>query len=130
MKDIVIISKDRKGLVAEISEFLGSSEINIDFINARSKQGIAEIRLTTSDNDRSLSILNEAGFKAVSDENILVRVDDAPGRLGRISRTLSENNIDIRGIAMIEQNQGFNIVSIITDNDAKTRQILKDVLVE
>jgi hypothetical protein len=126
----MIISKDRKGLVAEISELLGFSGINIDVINARSRQGLAEIRLTTSDNDRSLSVLNEAGFKAVSDENILVRVDDAPGRLGRISRTLSENNIDIRGIAMIEQNQGFNIVSIVTDDDAKTRQVLKDVLVD
>jgi hypothetical protein len=126
----MIISKDRKGLVTEISELLGLNEINIDSINARSEKGIAEIRLFTSDNDGALSVLNEAEFKAVSDENILVRVGDAPGTLGRISRTLSENNIDIRGISMIEQNQGFNIVSIITDNDAKTRQILKDVLVK
>ncbi len=130
MNDIMIISKDRKGLVAEITELLGLNKINIDTINARPENGIAEIRLSTSDNDQSLSILNEAGIKAVSDENILVRVDDAPGALGRISRTLSESNIDIRGISMLEQNNGFNIVSIITDNDAKTRQVLKDVLVD
>ncbi len=130
MNDIMIISKDRKGLVAEITELLGLNKININTINARSEKGIAEIKLSTSDNDRSLSVLNEAGVKAVSDENILVRVDDAPGALGRISRTLSESNIDIRGISMLEQNNGFNIVSIITDNDAKTRQVLKDVLVD
>lgn len=130
MNDIMIISKDRKGLVAEITELLGLNKININTINARSEQGIAEIRLSTSDNDSSLSILNESGVKAVSDENILVRVDDAPGALGRISRTLSESSIDIRGISMLEQNNGFNIVSIITDNDAKTRQVLKDVLVD
>ena len=130
MKDIMIISKDRKGLVAEITELLGYNKINIDSINARSEKGIAEIRLSTSDNDRSLSVLNAAEFKAVSDDNILVRVDDAPGTLGQISRTLSENNIDIRGISMIEQNQGFNIVSITTDDDANTRQVLKDVLMK
>ncbi len=130
MNNIMIISKDRKGLVAEITELLGFNKININTINARSEQGIAEIRLSTSDNDRSLSVLNEAGIKAVSDENILVRVDDAPGTLGQISRTLSKSSIDIRGISMLEQNHGFNIVSIITDNDATTRQVLKDILVD
>ena len=130
MNDIMIISKDRKGLVAEITELLGFNKININTINARSEQGFAEIRLSTSDNDSSLSVLNEAGVKAVSDDNILVRVDDAPGTLGRISRTLSESGIDIRGISMLEQNRGFNIVSIITDDDAKTRQVLKQILVD
>jgi hypothetical protein len=130
MKYIMIINKDRKGLVAEISELLGQNRINIDSIHAVSQDGFAGIRLFTPDNDRALSILNESGFKAVPDENILVRIEDTPGSLGRISRTLSENRIDIRGITMIEQNQGFNIVAIVTDQDARAREILKDVLVE
>lgn len=130
MKYIMIINKDRKGLVAEISELLGQQKININSINAHSEHGFAEIKLFTSDNDQSLSILNEGGFKAVSDGNILVRIDDKPGALGRIARTLSESDIDIRGISMIEQNQGSNIVSIVTDKDGKAREILKDVLLE
>lgn len=130
MKYIMVINKDRKGLVAEISELLGQHKINIDSINANSEGGFAQIRLLTPDNDRVLSILNESGLKAVSDENILVRIDDTPGALGRISRTLSENNIDIRAITMIEQNQGSNIVAIVTDQDEKARKILKDALVK
>jgi hypothetical protein len=130
MKYIMIINKDRKGLVAEISELLGQNRINIDSIHAVSQDGFAGIRLFTPDNDRALSILNESGFKAVPDENILVRIEDTPGSLGRISRTLSENRIDIRGITMIEQNQGFNIVAIVTDQDVRAREILTDVLVE
>jgi hypothetical protein len=130
MKYIMIINKDRKGLVAEISELLGQNEINIDSINARSEKGVAEIRLFTSDNYKALSILNESGLKAVSDENILVRINDKPGSLGRISRTLSENNIDIRGISMIEQNEGKNIVAIVTNKDDKARKILNNILVE
>lgn len=130
MKYIMIISKDRKGLVAEISELLGRNDINIDAINARSQCGFAEIRLFTSDNDASLSLLNESGFKAVPDENVLVRIDDRPGALARISRTLSENDIDIRAITMIEQNKGFNIVAIVTDNDARAREILDPALVK
>ena len=130
MKYIMVINKDCKGLVAEISELLGKHNINIDSINANSEQGFAEIRLFTPDNTMALSILNESGFKAVSDESILVRIQDTPGALGRISRTLSENDIDIRGITMIEQNQGSNIVAIVTDQDENARKILKDALVE
>ncbi len=130
MNYIMIINKDSKGLVAQISELLGKNNINIDSINARSQNGLAEIRLCTSDNDTALSILNESGVKAVPDENILVRVDDTPGALGRISRTLSENDIDIRAITMMEQNEGFNIVAIVTDRDDKARKILGDTLVK
>jgi hypothetical protein len=130
MKYIMIIHKDRKGLVTEISELLGQHNINIDQINANSETGFASIKLFTSDNDLALSILTEAEFKAVPDENILVRIDDVPGALGRISRTLSESNINIRGITMIEQNQGSNIVAIVTDQDVKARKILKEALVK
>ncbi len=130
MKYIMIIHKDRKGLVAEISELLGQNNINIDSINANSELGFAGIKLFTSDNDLALSVLTESGFKAVSDENILVRIDDKPGSLGRISRTLSESNIDIRGISMIEQNKGKNIVAIVTDRDAEARKILHNILVK
>ncbi len=59
-----------------------------------------------------------------------MKIEDVPGALGRISSTLSEHNINIRSITMIEQNQGSNIVAIVTDQDAKTRKILKDALVK
>ncbi len=130
MKYIMIINKDRKGLVAEISELLGKNTINIDSINAHSEKGVAEIRLFTSDNDMALSILNESGFKAVPDENILVRIDDKPGALAQVSRTLSESSIDIRAITMIEQSEGANIVAIVTDQDDKAREILSHALVK
>jgi len=130
MKYIMIINKDRKGLVAEISELLGQNNINIDSINAHSELGFALIKLFTSNNDKALSLLNESSFKAVSNENILVRIDDKPGALGLVSRTLSENDIDIRGITMIEQNKGFNIVAIVTDQDDKARKILGHTLVQ
>jgi len=130
MKYIMVINKDRKGLVAEISELMGQHKINIDSIHANSEGGFAEIRLFTPDNTMALSILNESGFKALPDENILVRIEDTPGALGRISRTLSENDIDIRAITMIEQNLGSNIVAIVTDQDERARTILKNSLVE
>lgn len=129
MKYIMIIAKDRKGLLTEISELMGQHGINIDSINAHSENGCAQIKLVTADNDTALSILNESGFKAVPNENILVMIKDTPGALGRISRTLTENDINIRAITMIEQNQGTNIVAIVTDEDERAREILSHAVV-
>ncbi|MCG8619757.1 MAG: hypothetical protein MI802_26335 [Desulfobacterales bacterium] len=130
MEYIRIITKDRKGLLTEISELVGQNDINIDSINALSGKGYAQIKLATANNDKALSVLNEAGFKGVPDDNILVGIKDTPGELGRISRQLSENDIDIRAITMIEQNEGTNIVAIVTDRDAKAKEILDDILVK
>ena len=130
MQYIMIIAKDRKGLLTEISELAGRHNINIDSINAHSENGCAQIKLITGDNDLALSILNESGFKAMPDENILVRIKDTPGELGRVSRQLTESDIDIRAITMIEQNEGTNIVAIVTDRDAKAKEVLKDILVK
>ena len=130
MEYIRIITKDRKGLLTEISELVGQNDINIDSINALSGKGYAQIKLATANNDKALSVLNEAGFKGVPDDNILVGIKDTPGELGRISRQLSENDIDIRAITMIEQNEGTNIVAIVTDRDAKAKEILDEILVK
>ncbi|MDA3789997.1 MAG: hypothetical protein PF503_16060 [Desulfobacula sp.] len=41
-----------------------------------------------------------------------------------------ENDIDIRGITRIEQNKGFNIVAIVTDQDDKAMKIQEHTLVQ
>lgn len=101
MNFIRIVHQDSKGLVARISEILGLKNINIDKINAYSKKGFAVIQLYTPENDRALSVLNEAGYRAVPDENILVRIADRPGELARISRLLYDDDVDIRSISTL-----------------------------
>lgn len=129
MKFITLVHEDQTGLIAEVSELLETAGINIDNIHARSVEGVAEIRIETSDYTRTLTILNGAGYKAVPMENILVRVEDRPGALARVSRRLSDMSIDIRGITMVQQCEGFNIIAITTDNDGQARKVLSDILV-
>lgn len=130
MNFIRIVHQDSKGLVARISEILGLKNINIDKINAYSKKGFAVIQLYTPENDRALSVLNEAGYRAVPDENILVRIADRPGELARISRLLYDDDVDIRSITMMELGETENVVAIVTDKDGKAKIILKPFLIE
>ena len=58
-----------------------------------------------------------------------MRIEDTPGALAKISRALAEKGVDIRGINMIQQNKGFNVVAISSNMDEKTKTILTDILV-
>ena len=129
MTPITIIHENRTGLIAAVSELLEKAGINIDDINARVVGSSAEIRLITSHYGRALELLNAAGFKAVPQENILIRVDDRPGALARVARKLSQAGIDIRGMTMVEQHDGYNLVTLTTDDDAQARSLLQPILV-
>lgn len=83
-----------------------------------------------AENDSALSVLNEAGYRAVPDESILVEIKDKPGELGLLSRLLYEDDIDIRSITMMEQCEEENVVAIVTDNDNRARKTLKKFLIK
>ncbi len=129
MPFITILHRDKKGLVADISELLEQEDINIDKIHAVVKGTTAEIILFTQQIDPALKRLVENGYTAISSENILVRVKDRPGALAAISRRLSDSNIDIRGITMVNCDIGENIIAIATDQDETARKLLKDLLI-
>lgn len=129
MSFITILHRDKKGLVADISELLEQENINIDKIHAVVKGKTAEIILFTQQIDPALKSLVENGYTAISSENILVRVKDRPGALAAISRRLSDSNIDIRGITMVNCDLGENIIAIATDQDETARELLKDLLI-
>jgi len=130
MYKITIISKDYTGLIADITELLTVKRINISSISADKVGENAVISLQTSQQEEALLVLTDAGFKATGHGSVLVRVIDAPGYLAKIARKLADNKVDIIGVAMIEQDSGYNVLSITSDNDDDVREILGDILVD
>ena len=62
--------------------------------------------------------------------NILLKIKDTPEELARVSRKLSENDMDIHALTMIQQNEGTTIVAIVTDRNSKAKDILDDIMVK
>ncbi|NVJ51453.1 MAG: hypothetical protein HWE13_07165 [Gammaproteobacteria bacterium] len=129
MKTITVVTKNYRGLIADISECLSQNDVNIEQINADQSDTTALVRVVTNDNDRAFQILADHNFNPVSYAGVLVKVFDQPGALAKLSRQLSEQGIDIRGINMVEQHDGFNIVSISSSDDTGTRELLGDIVV-
>ncbi len=129
MKIITVVTKDYRGLIADITECLTENQINIVSIDADLADTTALVRICTDNNENAFNVLNDKGFKLVSRAGILVKVKDEPGALAKISRRLAESNVDIRGMNMVEQHDGANIVSISCHDEEKAKEVLKDILV-
>ena len=128
LKRITVVGDDRPGTLAEVTEVLSSMDIDIRDITTRVVGEDAFLTLIVSDYDRSLSALISAGFNAIAEESVLVRIEDQPGALAAIARRLADEGIDIRGISMVHQRAEHSAIAISSDNDARVRQLFADQL--
>ncbi|ORJ57429.1 hypothetical protein [Geothermobacter hydrogeniphilus] len=126
MKRITVIAGDRKGLIADLTELLAAGGVNILTINAQCAAGSAYLRLRAEPYDRALALLRDAGYQAVSDQVLVLRIPDRPGNLARVARRLAEQGVDIRGLTMVQRDAGFCVVAVATDDRDTARQVLRE----
>ncbi|HEX6928879.1 MAG TPA: ACT domain-containing protein [Gammaproteobacteria bacterium] len=130
MKRIMVVAADRKGLIADLSELLEQAGVNINSIDAVDEDGTAYISLEVDRYDETLVLLRDSEYQAVPEEVLVIRIEDRPGGLARIARRLSENDVGIRGMTMLQRTNGWCAVAVTTDDNGKSRTVLVDVLME
>lgn len=128
MKPFTLITSDRKGLVAEITEVLGRAGINILGLKAKSVASNALVEISADRPDDAMHSLSAHGFNVVSDDVITLKLQDQPGALAQITRQLSDAGLSIRGISTLQRQGGLCYVAVSTDDDAKARDLLGSVL--
>jgi hypothetical protein len=129
MKQIIIISEDRPGVVAEVSEAMAAAGVNIETIDAETVAGSGVTIMTVDKYDEALRALAQTPFHAISEDAVVVQLEDHPGELARVTRRLKEAEINLRSIRIIRREGGKSIVAIGTERTQQTMDLLKDVLV-
>ncbi|MBN1909242.1 MAG: hypothetical protein JW818_05855 [Pirellulales bacterium] len=131
MKQIIIVSEDRPGVGAEIAEAMAAAGVNIETLAAETVAGSAIAIMTVDKYDEGLRALAQTPFHAISEEAIVVQLDDRPGELARIMRRFKEANINLHSVRIIRRDPetGKSIVAVGTERTAETLALLKDVLV-
>lgn len=129
MKEIVIVSEDRPGVVAEISEALAAAGVNIEFITAETIGGSGVVILTVDRYDEALRALARTPFQAISEDAIVIQLDDKPGELARITRRFKEADINLRSIRIIRREGGKGIIAVVAERNDQARELLKDVII-
>lgn len=129
MKALNIIQEDHPGLLAEVTTLLEKEGIAVQDFAGLTVGNTAVISLTIENGKEAFRLLSDAGYRVIASEHLLVRIEKHPGALAELSRRLAEQNVNVRGMHIVNKDEKTGIVALETLDYEKAREILKDILV-
>ena len=114
MERIVIMARDEVGVLADITNALALANVNLETINTQVDGEHGTIIISTDDTDRALTALADAGYSAVTDDALLVRLKDEAGALARVAQRFGDAGINIRSAHILDRKDGFATIAFST----------------
>lgn len=113
MKEITIVAKNELDALATITESLGNTGVNIEAVSAYERNGSAVIRLVTNDSISAMKTLSKiSNISAKESSIIILKLSNKPGELGKITRKLAINKINVESVYIISKGHDFTEVAI------------------
>ena len=123
-----LVELDNKpGGLAAIGEALGSRGINIENIAGSACGSSGRVTIQTSDDAGTRQALGALGLKVDEMEIVEASLAHQPGSLGKAARRLADAGVNIESILPTGMSGGEVTVGFVTNNPAKTREVLSTV---
>ncbi len=90
-----LLLENRPGTLAEVCSELAAKAVNIQAIMTSDVRGWGAVRVVVNHPEAARKVFETIGVKFTEEEVLAVRLSDRPGALGRITRKLAENEINI-----------------------------------
>ena len=129
MKVLNIVQEDHPGLLAEVTTLLEREGITVSDFAGLTVGDTAVISLAVERHADVFRLLSDAGYRVVASDHLLVRLEKHPGALAELSRRLAEQNVNVRGMHIVNKDEKTGIVALETLDYEKAREVLKDILV-
>ena len=129
MKEIIIPVENAHGTLASVSETLAGAEINIELIEARVLGAHGIIVLRVDRYDAALRTLSDAGYRAVTEDALVLDLENRPGSLAEVARRLADARIGIRSLRIVERTGERSLVTLVADDQSAARRVLAAELV-
>lgn len=129
MKRITVILEDPSQNVADLTEALGSRGINIVTFDVEGSEQTGVVNLTVDRYDDSLAALRDAGFRAISEDALVIRLKDEPGALARVAVRFKQAGIAIRSMHIVARDKDHALATIVSDRQAEARELVRDLIV-
>ena len=129
MKQLTVLVPNKPGQFAAIAGALARSGVNIESFDVQSHDDDGLIVLMVDKYDEALRALRDAGYKAVTQDTLLIRLDDKPGALAMVAVRLKDAGLDLRSLHIVRRAGDFTIASLVASDNASAAAILRDVLI-
>src|SRR3989338_1059371 len=129
MKQLSLIIDNKVGTLADISFILGKARINIESIATSLVGEKAVIILVVKDEKRAREVLESNNYKVLVSDAFVVKMQDEPGELSKLSKMLAGNGVNIEAIHVLAREGGSTLLSLKVDKAAKAEKLLNGYLV-
>jgi len=107
VEQISIFVENKSGRLAEVTDVLAKSGINIRALSLADTADFGILRLIVDDTAKTLEVLKNNNFTVAKNEVVAVEVPDQPGGLARILSALQQNNVNVEYMyAFVRQSEG------------------------
>ena len=130
MREITIVTPpDQPGTLADVAERLAARNINITDMEVIDDHAHGIIRLQAQPYDEALRVLTDAGYHALSEEVLLLRLKDEPGAIARVAARFREPQINVNALRILRRDSGWATVALSTSDNARARTLLEDCVI-
>ena len=126
MERIIVMVENEVGVIADIARCLANADINMKTINTDGAGETGAVIITTDQDDLALEVLTQEGFKAVTDEPLVIRLRDEPGALAKVAERFKAANVNIQSLHIIDRRADHATValSLSPEDRAKAETLL------
>ena len=112
MNRIIVMAKSEVGVIADMTEPLARAGVNILTLNTESTGETGIVIITTDDNDVALQALTAAGFRAIMDDTLIIRLPNEPGALARVAKKFKDAGVNIQSLHIFDKFAGYAMVGV------------------
>lgn len=121
----VVELKNVPGALAVLAEELAGRGVDLRAIGGGGIGGSGHIIMTTADDETTRKVLEDGGYTFIEGESIVTEVDDRPGGMARIARSLADAGVNIQGHLFLGRWGDRAMFAFVVDDPDRARPILE-----
>lgn len=129
MKQLTVLVPNEVGIAAKLTTCLAEHGVNIEEINIEGVEDRGIVVLIVDRYDEALRALSDEGFRVITQDTLVIRLEDRPGALATVAVRLKDAGLDLRSMHILSRHESGTIVSLVASDNAKAAEVLRDVLV-
>ena len=124
MDRIIVMVQSEVGIIAAITSVLADAGINLRSLNTENTGDTGLVIITADNTDEALRVLTDAGFRAVIDDVLVIRLPDEPGALARVAEKFKLAGVNIQSLHILDRHAGYTTVALAADDRAQAEKLI------
>ncbi len=126
IKEVVVVSKDKLGLLADLSYVLAKEKINIENVDANilGERAVVRLGVLSAKYEKAKSALEQNRYEVLHADSLVVRLEDKPGALAEMTRKLADAKINILNAHVLWKQGAYVFDSITVDKPKEAKKVL------